>query len=70
MHKLFKFQWFMLNYNYVVRQVLMLESLPIIALTAEIGATIREDAMKAGASHFLNKPAKAQVFILDFVGFC
>jgi CheY-like chemotaxis protein len=45
------------------RNVLNLSSLPIIALTAEIGPSIKEEAMKAGASHFLNKPAKGQDII-------
>jgi hypothetical protein len=47
----------------------MLESLPIVALTAEIGVTIREEAMKAGATYFLNKPAKGQVFIPECITF-
>jgi hypothetical protein len=47
----------------------MLESLPIVALTAEIGATIREEAMKAGATYFLNKPAKGQVFVQECIIF-
>lgn len=45
------------------REVLKLQLLPIIAITAEIGFSIREEALKAGASHFLNKPAKAQEII-------
>lgn len=45
------------------REVLKLCNLPIIAITAEIGAAIRDEAIKAGASHFLSKPAKAQEII-------
>jgi CheY-like chemotaxis protein len=53
------------------REVLKLSDLPIIAITAEIGTAIREEAIKSGASHFLSKPAKAQEIIsilrsLDF----
>jgi CheY-like chemotaxis protein len=53
------------------REVLKLCDLPIIAITAEIGSAIREEAIKSGASHFLSKPAKAQEIIsllrsLDF----
>jgi FixJ family two-component response regulator len=47
----------------------MLNSLPIVALTAEIGVTIREEAMQAGATHFLNKPAKGQVLIPESFSF-
>lgn len=45
------------------REVLKLCNLPIIAITAEIGAAIKEEAIKSGASHFLSKPAKAQEII-------
>ena len=40
------------------RTELGLSRLPIIALTAEVGASIKEEAIKAGASWFLTKPAK------------
>ena len=40
------------------RTELGLTKLPIIALTAEVGASIKEEAIKAGASWFLTKPAK------------
>ena len=40
------------------RTELRLTKLPIIALTAEVGASIKEEAIKAGASWFLTKPAK------------
>lgn len=40
------------------RTELGLTKLPIIALTAEVGSSIKEEANKAGASWFLTKPAK------------
>ena len=40
------------------RTELGLTKLPIIALTAEVGSSIKEEAIKAGASWFLTKPAK------------
>lgn len=40
------------------RNELGLTKLPIIALTAEVGSSIKEEANKAGASWFLTKPAK------------
>ena len=40
------------------RTELGLTKLPIIALTAEVGASIKEETVKAGASWFLTKPAK------------
>jgi CheY-like chemotaxis protein len=40
-----------------------LTSLPIIALTAEVGSSIKAEAMKAGATWFLNKPARSQELI-------
>ena len=45
------------------RQVLKLEKLPIISLTAEIGTAIREEAFNAGTTHFMNKPAKGSEII-------
>ena len=45
------------------REILKLETLPIISLTAEIGSTIRDEAINAGASHFMNKPAKGNEII-------
>lgn len=45
------------------RNELGLTKLPIVALTAEVGASIKEEAMKAGANWFLTKPAKAQELI-------
>ena len=45
------------------RQVLKLEKLPIISLTAEIGSAIRDEAFNAGTTHFMNKPAKGSEII-------
>ena len=45
------------------RAELGLTKLPIVALTAEVGASIRDEAMKAGANWFLTKPAKAQELV-------
>ena len=38
-------------------------SLPIIALTAEVGSTVKEEAMKSGCSTLINKPANAKDII-------
>lgn len=38
-------------------------SLPIIALTAEVGSTVKEEAMKCGCSTLINKPANAKDII-------
>ena len=45
------------------REELRLIKLPIIALTAEVGISIKEEAMKAGASWFLSKPTKSQELV-------
>ena len=45
------------------REVLKLEKLPIISLTAEVGPAIREEAFNAGTTHFMNKPAKGSEII-------
>ena len=42
------------------RNNLNLVDLPIIALTAEVGLRIKDEAMKAGASYFLSKPTASQ----------
>eukprot|EP00596_Hydrurales_sp_CCMP1899_P005116 CAMPEP_0119041318 /NCGR_PEP_ID=MMETSP1177-20130426/11544_1 /TAXON_ID=2985 /ORGANISM="Ochromonas sp, Strain CCMP1899" /LENGTH=771 /DNA_ID=CAMNT_0007007269 /DNA_START=1030 /DNA_END=3345 /DNA_ORIENTATION=- len=47
----------------ICRTELGLTSLPIIALTAEVGSSIKAEAMKAGATWFLNKPAKSRELI-------
>ena len=45
------------------REELGLTKLPIVALTAEVGLSIKEEAMKAGASWFLSKPTKSQELV-------
>ena len=45
------------------RAELGLTKLPIVALTAEVGASIRDEAMNAGANWFLTKPAKSQMLV-------
>jgi CheY-like chemotaxis protein len=47
----------------ICRTELGLTALPIIALTAEVGSSIKAEAMKAGATWFLNKPAKSRELI-------
>jgi CheY-like chemotaxis protein len=45
------------------RAELGLTKLPIVTLTAEVGASIRDEAMNAGANWFLTKPAKSQLLV-------
>jgi CheY-like chemotaxis protein len=45
------------------REELSLTKLPIVALTAEVGTSIRDEAMNAGANFFLTKPAKSQLLV-------
>jgi CheY-like chemotaxis protein len=46
-----------------IRGELGLTKLPIVAFTAEVGTSIRDEAMKAGANVFLTKPAKSQLLV-------